>query len=268
MTRPHAADWGARGRAYAASEPHRQGPSLHRLIHLLRPAAGDRACDLGCGAGATMLRLVEAGCAEVIGVDRSEGMLDAAREALRTVTRARCVRADAAATGLDAGAFDLVSARHTLHHHPDVGATLREVARLLRPGGRFAFVDEVALEPQLDAWYQELERTRDPSHAACHTLDAWRELIEAAGLSWIVGDAHTRYRLDVHAWLARVDADAPRAEAVRKLLRDAPPSAAERLSFERDADGSVRAFHMPMAIGLAVKPSASPGAREPEEERV
>jgi SAM-dependent methyltransferase len=254
--RPAGSAWSARADAYAVSEVHARGASLTRLLALAAPRTGEPAVDLGCGAGHTGAALAAAGC-EVTAVDRDAAMLDAAR---RRYPALRTLRADAAATGLPPASFALATARHTLHHHDDPDATLREARRLLRPGGRFVLVDESALPPALDAWYDELERTRDPDHRALRDADGWRAALQAAGFADARADADTRERIEVAGWLERVAADAARRHAVRALLRAAPAGAAEALRFERDAAGEVVAFAMPMVVAHARVPEARASA--------
>lgn len=242
--------WRDRAPAYARSEVHARGASLHRLVELAAPVAGERAVDLGCGAGHSGGALAARGC-EVTAVDLDEAML---RAAVAGYPALHAHRADAGASGLPAASFELACARHTLHHHDDPDATLREARRLLRPGGRFVLVDESALAPALNPWYEELERTRDPDHRSLRDADGWRDALERAGFRPRIVDDATRERISVGPWLKRVQADASRRRRVRALFRAAPPGAAAALAFETDAAGEVVAFAMPMVVAHAVVP--------------
>ena len=88
--------------------------------------------------------------AHVVGLDLSKGMLNAARELYGEHKNLAFRHAPAHDTGLPSDYFDLVTARHTLHHHPDISATLREVTRVLKPGGRLVVVDESTPNPEVD----------------------------------------------------------------------------------------------------------------------
>ena len=95
------------------------------------------AADLGCGTGRTGAWLAAHGVSAVDGVDVTPEMLAAARErgVFRTLREG-----DVAATGLDAGAYDLVTSSLVDEHLSDVRPMYREAARLLRAGGAFVHV--------------------------------------------------------------------------------------------------------------------------------
>ncbi len=242
--------WSTRGAAYAVSAPHVQGPSLSRLLALARPIAGDLCLDLGTGAGHTAATLARAG-AEVVGVDPSAGMLAAARQRYGDVPGLRFVEAPGHATGVPGGSVDLVTARHTLHHHSDLPATLREVARVLKPGGRFVMVDEITPDPSVDAWLDGVQRERDATHVRAYRMDEWRAMLAAAGLAWVVGDADTVYRLEVDAWIARMELPRERAAAVRRRFREAGARERAAFSIRYDDEGEAVTFGLPMALILA-----------------
>jgi len=105
-------------------------PAFERLL----PAAGRATLDLGCGEGRVGERLAELGHT-MVGVDASPTLAAAARE--RTAY-ADVVEADAAALPFEDGRFDLAIAFMSLHDMDDAAAAVREVARVLEPGGRFA----------------------------------------------------------------------------------------------------------------------------------
>jgi SAM-dependent methyltransferase len=102
------------------------------------------ALELGCGTGFFLLNLLQAGVATRGSVtDLSPGMVAAAlrnAEGLGLDVDGRV--ADAERIPYDDATFDLVVGHAVLHHIPDVEQALREVLRVLRPGGRFVFAGE------------------------------------------------------------------------------------------------------------------------------
>ncbi len=258
--RAPAAAWSGRGATYAVSGVHRTGPSLERLIALVRPQPGDRCVDLGTGTGHTAARLLAEGVNEVVAIDPAEGMLEAARRSYGHLPGLRLVRASGDATGLPGTSFNVVTARHTLHHHADPQATLHEVARLLRPGGRFVMVDEVTPDPRVDAWLDAISRARDATHVRAYRMDEWTAMLAEAGLRRVVGDTQTRYRMDASTWIERM-ALSPAGEAeVRRLFREAGPSERELFEIEFDENGEAVRFALPMALVLAVLPAEGESA--------
>ena len=107
---------------------------------LLGPVAGRAVLEVGCGSGAGARWLTAAG-ALAVGLDVSGGMLAQARPAeARSGLTAPLVQADAGALPFAAESFDLVcSAYGALPFVADLVAVHREVARVLRSGGRWVF---------------------------------------------------------------------------------------------------------------------------------
>ncbi len=95
--------------------------------------AGDRALDLGCGAGEFTAALAEAG-AEAIGADVAEAALARAR-ARNPGVEFRRVPFDGPLPFED-GSFDLVWSSEVIEHVADTARWLSEVRRVLVPGGR------------------------------------------------------------------------------------------------------------------------------------
>jgi ubiquinone/menaquinone biosynthesis C-methylase UbiE len=107
---------------------------------LLGEVAGRRVLEIGCGAAAAARWLATQG-AKIIAADLSAGMLRHAREAAdKTGVRVPLVQCDAMALPFPAGSFDIVcTAFGAVPFVDDSARVMREVFRVLRPGGRWAF---------------------------------------------------------------------------------------------------------------------------------
>ena len=101
---------------------------------------GDTVVDVGCGPGAAARRAARTG-ASVTGVDPAQVMLRVARLLTRSSRRVRYLRGAAEDLPLPDDAASVLWTIASVHHWTDVDAGLREVRRVLKPGGRF-----VALE--------------------------------------------------------------------------------------------------------------------------
>jgi SAM-dependent methyltransferase len=97
----------------------------------------ERAADLGCGTGRTAAWLRARGVVHMDGVDATPAMLERARA--RGLHGSYAV-ADVRASGLPAGAYDLVVCCLVDEHLPELGALYAEARRLLRAGGAFVLV--------------------------------------------------------------------------------------------------------------------------------
>src|SRR5687768_17225277 len=105
------------------------------------PAPGERVIDLGCGCGASTLRLAErvGPTGNVLGVDISKPMLGRARDRARTMPWVGFQEADAAEHPF-AGDGDLVYSRFGSMFFVDPVAAFSNVRKALRSGGRLCIV--------------------------------------------------------------------------------------------------------------------------------
>lgn len=243
--------WRGRGAAYAASDVHRHGPSLPKIVALLRPRRSDRILDLGTGTGHTAAFLSR-WSGDVTGIDPEPDMLAAARAAYGDLHGLAFVPSSAEGLPFADASFDAAVARHTLHHHADVVATLAETHRVLVPGGRFVLVDETPATEGAAAWFDRIERRRDPSHVRARMLSEWHALLDRAGFTWIAGDDRTRYDLDVASWLDRMEAGPEVRREVQDMFRAAPSEIRAAFDVAFAGDDPVR-FAMPMNVVLALK---------------
>jgi SAM-dependent methyltransferase len=112
-----------------------------------RLGPGRLALELGCGTGLFLEQVARSGAA-VTGLDLSAELLAQARARCAGLPHARLVRGNAEQTAFPAASFDVVYGSSVLHHL-DTAAAAREVARLLRPGGRLVFTEPNLLNPQI-----------------------------------------------------------------------------------------------------------------------
>lgn len=99
--------------------------------------------DLGCGTG-NASELLAPLVKRVIALDSSRPMLEGARARLRGRTNVEFVEGSLEETGLRGGSVDCAVCVLVLHHVEDVGGALREMRRIVRPGGVVLVVDMVA----------------------------------------------------------------------------------------------------------------------------
>jgi demethylmenaquinone methyltransferase/2-methoxy-6-polyprenyl-1,4-benzoquinol methylase len=123
-----------------------QDPRWRRaLVAGVAPEAGQRILDVATGTGMVAEQLARRG-ASVVGIDQSEEMLGGARRRFDarggwTGPPVELVRGEAEHLPFADGAFDALTFTYLLRYVDDPGATLRELARVVRPGGRIGMVE-------------------------------------------------------------------------------------------------------------------------------
>jgi demethylmenaquinone methyltransferase/2-methoxy-6-polyprenyl-1,4-benzoquinol methylase len=117
---------------------------------------GDRVLDAACGTGDLALADRKAG-GEVTGLDFSERMLERAR---RKSDQIEWVQGDVLALPFDDAAFDAATIGFGIRNVDDLDAGLRELARVVRPGGRLAVLEITrprgVLRPFFRLWFDVL----------------------------------------------------------------------------------------------------------------
>lgn len=251
------AQFGKNAANYATSSVHAKGNSLTRLVELVQPKSDWVMLDIATGAGHTAAAFAPH-VARVIATDITPEMLVetdklASGKGLANIeTRI----ADADALPFPDASFDAVTCRIAPHHFPDIAAFVSEVARVLKPGGVFGLVDNVAPgvettpefdEPALrdaDAAYNAFEKLRDPSHGRALHSGAWRDIVTRNGLR-IEAVEHLVKPMEFDAWCRNMSVDAATAATLRAMLGAATPALAAFLQpAERDGKLTFRLFEL------------------------
>lgn len=153
-----------------------------RAVDLLAPLGHEIALDAATGTGPFAIALAPL-VREVVGIDSVPEMLDEARRAAGDLPNVRFVEASVYELPMADASVDIASIVRTVHHLDRASDALRELARVLVPGGRLVVIDQLVSEDERDAeLYERIERMRDPAHVRTLSDSAMRALIEGAGL--------------------------------------------------------------------------------------
>lgn len=109
-----------------------------RLPEFLFPAGtrDQRALDLGCGPGFWIVEMCRRGIKDVVGADLTKRAIELAAERTRIYGfEAEFAQMNAERLDFPDASFDHVNCQGVIHHTPDPAAAVREIARVLRPGG-------------------------------------------------------------------------------------------------------------------------------------
>ncbi|MGD0154095.1 MAG: methyltransferase domain-containing protein, partial [Thermacetogeniaceae bacterium] len=141
---------------------------------------GKLAADIGAGTGFITEGLVQQGL-QVIAVDRSQVMLDEMRAKLADSVLVDCRVGEAASLPVADNAVDYAFANMYIHHVESPPEAIREMARILKPGGKLVITD-------LDEHDFEFLRTEQHDHWLGFRRDDIRQWFKEAGLQNVVVD--------------------------------------------------------------------------------
>jgi ubiquinone/menaquinone biosynthesis C-methylase UbiE len=150
-------------------------------VRALAVAPGDRVLEIGFGHGRTIARIAETAPGTVVdGLDVSADMVRLASRrcaALVDAGRVRLRAGDSSRLPYDGASFDKVLAVHTLYFWPDPIRDLREIRRVMRPGGAFV----LAFKEKSD----DAVRSFPPPTYRFHLADEAIALLRSAGFDHI-----------------------------------------------------------------------------------
>jgi SAM-dependent methyltransferase len=155
-------------------------------VERLAIQTGEAVLEVGCGHGRTLARIAQAPCGFLAGIDSSEVMVRLARRRLRRRIEAGQAEVSLAASSAlpySDARFDAAFAVHVLYFWKDALADLREIRRVLRPGGRAL----LGYRPRDAETLAELPATV----YALRSVDETEELFAKAGFTTIRSTRHS-----------------------------------------------------------------------------
>lgn len=252
--------WGRYAERFASEQADADlRPSMRRLIELCALPAGSLVLDVATGAGFTAFAFHRAGC-RVIASDPTHEMLLATRTGWheRELTgSAVLVEAWAEALPFADGTLDAVVSHRAPHQFADQRAFVTESLRTVRPGGLLGIADQSPPDGW-EVWHNDLERSRDPTHARALSASEWTELTTGAGFDVVAGEVVYQEH-DLEDWIERVSCPPDRAEDVRRTFAEIPAAIAD-VYRPTVVDGRVR-FRTPQCVLVARRPERGRSAR-------
>lgn len=231
--------YGAQAQAYLDSPVHAQGRDLAQAQALVAQAVptNGQALDVGCGAGHLSFALAPH-LARIVALDPSTPMLHTVRQAATAKGFPHIETAQSTAENLPCpdASFDLVCSRYSAHHWTHLALALKEMRRVLKPGGHLLLIDVQGEEDALvDSHLQAIELLRDRSHVRNRSVSQWRALLADAGFGDVAHDSWPVH-IDFPSWVARMRTPTSRVAMIRAVQTEAPTEVQEALAIE--ADGS------------------------------
>ncbi|MCC6603181.1 MAG: methyltransferase domain-containing protein [Anaerolineae bacterium] len=233
--------FGANAAAYATSTVHAKGYSLTRLVEITQPQPDWQVLDVATAAGHTAFAFAPH-VAHVTATDLTPEMLTVAAglAAEKGLTNVSFEPADAEKLPYADGQFNLVTCRIAPHHFPDIQQFIHEAARVLKPGGQLAVVDNIVPGTHLHGkkarllneagnYVNAFEKLRDPSHGRCWSIAEWEHGFARAGFAVHHQELLTK-EIEFASWAARMQVSPEDTIRLKAMLVQAPTAVADFLT--------------------------------------
>jgi SAM-dependent methyltransferase len=143
-------------------------PENRFILEHLGAVRGKKILDLGCGAGENSVYFAKKG-ANCVASDYSPGMVEIALKlADKNGVEIEGAIVNAMSLDFDDNSFDIIYAANLLHHLPDPQACIREMYRVLKPGGKACFWDPLTHNPIINVYRRMATSVRTEDE---HPLD-------------------------------------------------------------------------------------------------
>lgn len=239
--------------SYLTSASHSNEDELADFVRLVGPNGGS-VLDIATGAGHVAYAFAPH-ADRVLATDITPEMLEiVVREAAnRGLTNVDTALMSAEDLDLGDASMQGVVCRLAAHHFHNLPQFLREVYRVLVPGGWFLLVDTCGIDGDAgaDAGLDEIERLRDPSHVRNLTPETWRAALESHGFEVEKAES-LAHEYGVIGWMDRMRVEEPQRSRVVELMKGS--SGALREYLRPAGDGESMSFWLHQVVFFCRKP--------------
>lgn len=206
---------------YVSSETHAKGTDLPAMVTWLDPSKDWILLDIATGGG-HVSKTLSPHVGHVFATDLTSQMLATAQKHLSSSCQnIWYVVADAEQLPFLDDTFDAVACRIAAHHFPNPHLFVKEVARVLKPGGKFLLIDNIAPEDNvLDQFMNKTEKLRDESHGRCFSVSEWTQWFTEHGLD-IQKSELRRKKFDFPVWVRRTTESEEQVQTVVSHILEA-----------------------------------------------
>ncbi|WP_028561985.1 class I SAM-dependent methyltransferase [Paenibacillus pinihumi] len=247
--------FGKHAAKYVTSTRHAKGEDLAMLVSQSRAGKEMEVLDIATGGGHVANALAPL-VRRVVAYDLTEQMLAKAAEFIQGngLANVDFVQGDAEQLPFADASFDLVTCRIAAHHFPNVPAFAAEAFRVVKPGGKLLFIDNVAPENDAyDEFYNDVEKHRDPSHVRALKKTEWISLLEQKGFRIELLAAYAK-PFKFQDWCERSGMAEAEKSVLEAKLMDASGDVKEFFSVQTDESGRLSAFTGESVLIQAIRP--------------
>lgn len=166
---------------------HSNPVDLKFILDFIQPQQSWTVLDVATGGGNVAITLGPK-VTKVFATDLTEEMLEQVKKQMvaKNVHNIETKLEDVHELSFSDESFDLVTSRIAPHHFYDIGKAISEMTRVLKRGGLIFIEDTIVPDnEESGAFFNKIEKMRDPSHVRALPVEEWRKCLEEAGLKII-----------------------------------------------------------------------------------
>ncbi len=214
-------NFGLKASNYRLSTTHGNPVDLERMVNLLKPQPDAIVLDVATGGGHTAIALAKY-VNKVVAIDITPEMLAEAEVASKQSNINNIVFQMEDVHNLDFpdGQFDIVVSRFAAHHFFNVKKAVREMCRVLRPGGKFYILDCSVFDgDETEKEINRIELLRDSSHQCSYSPRQWNRILEELPLT-IQHTAFLKENYDLPQWFDRMGTNHSNQQEIFRILNN------------------------------------------------
>ncbi|WP_152656447.1 class I SAM-dependent methyltransferase [Oceanobacillus sp. CFH 90083] len=221
--------------AYVNSRTHSNPAALQKIAAWLNPSSEQIILDVATGGGQVAKTLAPS-AKQVIATDLTPSMLTNVRNSINENDNIFFMIADAEELPFLDHSFDIVTCRIAAHHFPHPEKFIQEAYRVLKPGGKCLFVDNVASEDEAeDQFLNQLEAMRDPSHGRAKKISEWKKLFSTYSFTLLQEDIRIK-ELPFQDWLHRTTDTEETRQQVIQFIQTADEKLQKCIRLQKEKD--------------------------------